>query len=178
MSTRSSDRSKSGIGDVFRFAGYIQVSSDKSMDDCILGIRENQTNAPFMGGYTTRMILPKATQSRKPNQPYHFGMEYYRLSYRSGRPTHAVQQLRGVLYTENNQTHIAAKVQFTGAALRWFWLALMLVLLSIGVWLYTGNVVLIGLVALTGIPLLVLIIVMWLDRYYLRRIIRRGMGVQ
>jgi hypothetical protein len=108
------------LGDMFSFTGYVKATSKRSLSDCIYTLRENRSRAGWFGGYNIRLVLPKATKSQS---EWRFEIEYYRQSHRSSRSSHMVQRLKGVMYQEGGQTHVVAKVNFTGAALRWLWLA-------------------------------------------------------
>ncbi len=119
------------------------------------------------------MILPK---SRKNPNEWHFEIEYYRQSYRSSRYSHVVHRLKGVMYQEGGQTHVVAKVKFTAAALRWFWLSLALTLVSLALPLYTGKPVMFMMILLTGPWLLAMACVLWLDRYKLVRLVHQSVS--
>jgi hypothetical protein len=156
------------------FTSYVTFVTDRSFDDCLLALKEGQGTHTWIGGFNSRLVLPRSAQ--KPKQTP-FEIEYYRQSSRSARSTYMAQLMRGLLYHEKGQTHLVAKVKFTGSMLMWLWLSALLVLVSVGVLLYTRNVVMLGLVGMTSIPLLVLILVMWLDRFWLVRLVRKSMGV-
>lgn len=165
--TRSSD---SKLGDLLGFTGYIQVSTKKSMNDCIYALRSNQGTSVLFGGYNTRISFskPKGKQTDIP-----FELEYYRLSAKRGRTSYAVQRMKGLLYQENGQTHFAAKVKFTGSTLMWFWLSILLTVLAVGLLIYTKNIVMWVLIGMTGMFSVAMILVMWLDRYHIKNFVRK-----
>ena len=161
-----------GFGDILTFSSYIKATSNKPLNDCVLALRESPRNSVWFGGFNTRLILPK---SKTGQTEIRFGIEYYRQRRRSSRSSHMVQQLKGVLYREGGQTHFVGKVNFTISALVWFWLAIVLTLVAIGLLMYTHNVVMFILIGMTGSFLLAMIAVLWLDRYWLVRMIRQSM---
>jgi len=172
MSSGSSRGFGAMLSDVFFMAGYVKATSSRPLNDCLFTLRDSPRRSTFFGGYNTRLILPKSKAERK---EVPFEIEYYRQSSRSSRSTHMVQRLRGVMYPEGGQTHVVAKVKFTGAALLWLWLAIVLTLVGVGLLIYTGNVVMFVLIGLAGSFLLAMILVLWLDRYWLTRMVRRSM---
>lgn len=166
------------VRDWFTFTGYYVVKSGRSRDACLAALRQNQGKDTLgnwgFGGHAIRLVLPRDFASQK---QMHFGLEYYRLRYNSGRPTHVVQVMKGVLYEENGQTHVAAKVYFTRAGMMVVWIAVGIVAMSFALLLYNGNPVLWALVAMTGAFLLAVIAILRLDRYWIKRYVRRCMGI-
>lgn len=173
MGVGSSRGFGAALSDFLSFAGYVQTTSRRSPNECIASLRSNQGTSVWFGGFQTRVILPKSGAAQNEAR---FEMEYYRLRRLSSRSSYVVQRLRGVLYQEGGQTHLAAKVHFTAGALLWFWLALALTLVSVGLLLYTRNVVMYALIGLTGSFALAAALVLWLDRYQLVRLVRRSMS--
>ncbi|HEX3051885.1 MAG TPA: hypothetical protein VHP83_14595 [Aggregatilineaceae bacterium] len=151
------------------FTGYLKLQTSRSPEECLLALRENQ-GRPGMFGGIIRVVLP-------PNQPLHFEIEYYHRHQKSGRPTYVAQRLQGVLYTETGQTHLAAKLFFTNRALMWVWVALALSIIPLVLAVVTGNVMLLMVLILTAPFLLAMLAVLGMDRYSLRRYVRRCMGV-
>jgi hypothetical protein len=172
MSARSPRSFSAALGDFLSFTGYVQVTSTRPLNECIYALRESRGRVSLLGGFNTRLVLPKKATGNE----WRFEIEYYRQSRRSSRSSHMVQRLQGMMYQEGNQTHVVAKVHFTGAALRWLWLALALTVVSIGLPLYTGKPILFMMLVLTGPWLLAIGLVMWLDRYKLVRLVRRSMS--
>jgi hypothetical protein len=172
MSKSPSRSSGSALGDFITFAGYVQATSNKPLPDCILTLREKPRSSSWFGGYNTRLLFPKT----KAQNEVPFEIEYYRQSSRSSRSSHMVQRLKGVMYSENGQTHLVAKVNFTGAGVMWLWLSIAMVLVSFVVPLITGNVIVFMLLMLTAPFMLSMVAVMWLDRYHLTKLVRKSMS--
>jgi len=172
MSSGSSRGFGAMLSDVIFMAGYVKATSSRPLNDCLFTLRDSPRRSTFFGGYNTRLILPKSKAERK---EVPFEIEYYRQSSRSSRSTHMVQRLRGVMYQEGSQTHVVAKVKFTVSALLWLWLATALTLACVWLLFYTGNIVTFIMIGLTGSFLLAMILVLWLDRYWLTRMVRRSM---
>jgi len=169
----SKQRSSNNVlGDLLTFAGYVKVSSGQPLADCVLALREQPHQAVWFGGYNTRLLFPKTNAQN--NIP--FEIEYYRQRRRSSRSSHMVQRMRGVLFSENGQTHLVAKASFTGAGVLWLWLGILLTLVSVGLLLYTGNIVMWALIGMVGAFTLAMVGVMWLDRYHLTKLVRKSMG--
>lgn len=172
MSSGSSRGFGAVLSDMIFFASYVKAASKRSINDCLFALRDRPRSSTFLGGYNIQLILPKSKADRK---EVPFEIEYYRQSSRSSRSTHMVQRLRGVMYQEGGQTHMVAKVKFTASALLWLWLATALTLACVWLLFYTGNIVTFIMIGLTGSFLLAMIAVLWLDRYWLTRMVRRSM---
>lgn len=175
MSKQVSSKSANRIGDVLSITSYVQVSSKRSLDDCIFALKSNQGSSLWFGGYRLRFVLAKARGSTHDRA---FVIEYFRLRYASSsspRTSYLIQRMKGLLYEENGQTHLVAKVKFTASTLMWLWLAIILTLLSVGLLIFSGNIIMFVLIALTGTFLLSAIFVMWLDRYRLIQVVRRSL---
>jgi hypothetical protein len=171
MTGQPSKKSGQGTGEWFSFPGYLTLQSDKSPQECLLALRERQGASTLFGGYVIRVVLPKNMPSEP---PLHFGIEYYHRHQKNGRATYVTQRLRGVLYTENGQTHLDAKVVFTSKAMLYVWLALLLTMVPFILALVTGNVLMLMMLMLPAPFLVAMIAVLYLDRFWFRRYVRRS----
>lgn len=173
MSVRPSRSLGMLLGNGLSFTSYIQIVSNQSVDDCIYALRANQGRSAWFGGYKTRMVLPKMKSKQGERR---FEIEYYRLHMRTGRTANMAQRLRGMLYPEGGGTRVVAKVQFTSGAVVWFWLAAVMALVSVILLIYTRNIVMIVLIAMAATFMLGTGGMMWLDRFWLKRLLRKSIG--
>jgi hypothetical protein len=171
MTNQTAQKSSQGLGEFFKFPSTFMLLSEKSPAECLLALRENQGASTLFGGYVICVVLPKNPPSQP---PLPFEIEYYHRHQKTGRATYVAQRMRGVLYSENGQTHLAAKIAFTSKALLYVWLALILTIVPFVMTAVTGDVIMLLMLMLPALFLVGIIVVLTLDRFWFRRYVRRS----